>query len=863
MSDGGAAIYYRIDSSGAYSTYSGSLSISTPGSHKVDYYSVDAAGNAEAPKSGYVNIDETAPTTTQGGADDAWHASDVPLTFTADDHGLSGVARTEYRIDPADEGAAWTTGSTVTVATSLGDGAHTVQYRSVDNAGNVEPYESCNVKIDTTLPTTTASGLATDRTSTWQRTPGGFTLTASDAASGVATTEYAIDGSDAQLYTGGPVPVSGDASHVITYWSTDAAGNVEATQTAYMNIDTTAPTTSADGLAAAPSTGWTRTTPQSVSLAATDATSGMSGGDSATYFRVDSSGAYSTYDGPLSISTPGSHKVDYYSVDAAGNAETPQSGYVNIDMTAPITSADGLQSDDHSGWRNSAQTVALTPSDTQSGVAATYYTIDSGGQQTYTGAFSLSAPGSHAVTFWSVDALGNAETPQSGYVNVDMTAPITSADGLQSDDHSGWRNRAQTVALTPSDTQSGVAATYYTIDSGGQQTYTGAFSLSAPGSHAVTLWSVDALGNSETPQGGYVNIDTTAPGVTDDADGAWHRQDVVVTLDPADLGGSGIAKTQYRLQDSQDWLDSTADRFTVSADSNDGSHTYQYRALDAAGNASDPATCTVKIDTAAPTTTQSGADDAWHASDVPLTFTADDHGLSGVDRTEYRVDPADESAAWTTGSAVTVTASLGDGVHAVQYRSVDNAGNVETYKSCTVKIDTAAPTTTQSGADDAWHATDVPIAFSADDQGLSGVAHTEYRVDPAGDADPWTAGVELTVRASIGDGVHTVQYRSVDNAGNVETCKSCTVKIDTQQPVTIDNAGTSWHAVPFTLQLSASGLSGTTTQYSIGDDTHWQNGSTVAFTPSGSAEAAAGRSSSTTDRPTGRASSKPRSRAKC
>ena len=43
----------------------------------------------------------------------------------------------------------------------------------------------------------------------------------------MASTNYTIDGGAPALYGGGPVPVSGDASHVVTYWSTDAAGNAQ------------------------------------------------------------------------------------------------------------------------------------------------------------------------------------------------------------------------------------------------------------------------------------------------------------------------------------------------------------------------------------------------------------------------------------------------------------------------------------------------------------------------------------------------------------------------------------------------------------------------------------------------------------
>ncbi len=89
-----------------------------------------------------------------------------------------------------------------------------------------------------------------------------------------------------------------------------------------------------------------------------------------------------------------------------------------------------------------------------------------------------------------------------------------------------------------------------------------------------------------------------------------------------------------------------------------------------------------------PPTTQvvaPGFDDNWHNSDVTISFTALDAG-SGVAATEYKID----DGAWTSGTSVTVTASAGggnDGVHTVKYRSIDNAGNLETTQFGTVKIE--------------------------------------------------------------------------------------------------------------------------------------------------------------------------------
>ncbi len=93
------------------------------------------------------------------------------------------------------------------------------------------------------------------------------------------------------------------------------------------------------------------------------------------------------------------------------------------DSLPPVTTAKGLRARATSGWRNTAQTVSLKASDTGSGTAATYYTIDGGARQGYTVPFTISAAGSHLVKYWSVDWAGNSEAKHSGYVNIDLGKP--------------------------------------------------------------------------------------------------------------------------------------------------------------------------------------------------------------------------------------------------------------------------------------------------------------------------------------------------------------------------------------------------------------------------------------------------------
>ena len=84
-------------------------------------------------------------------------------------------------------------------------------------------------------PSLSARPLRTERT----RPPRHITLSASDATSGVASTLDAIDGGSAEA-DGGAVTVP-EGEHTLGYWSIDGLGNVEATQTASVKVDTVAP----------------------------------------------------------------------------------------------------------------------------------------------------------------------------------------------------------------------------------------------------------------------------------------------------------------------------------------------------------------------------------------------------------------------------------------------------------------------------------------------------------------------------------------------------------------------------------------------------------------------------------------------
>jgi peptidoglycan/xylan/chitin deacetylase (PgdA/CDA1 family) len=94
--------------------------------------------------------------------------------------------------------------------------------------------------------------------------------------------------------------------------------------------------------------------------------------------------------------------------------------------------------------------------------------------------------------------------------------------------------------------------------------------------------------------------------------------------------------------------------------------------------------------------------------------------------------------------------------------------------------DITPPVTTAKGMGSRWRSDTATVEFTATDD-ASGVAATVCRVDDG----EWTIADQVLVKAPkdhSNDGEHAVEFYSVDNALNVETAQTVTVKIDTRPP---------------------------------------------------------------------------------
>jgi len=149
----------------------------------------------------------------------------------------------------------------------------------------------------------------------------------------------------------------------------------------------------------------------------------------------------------------------------------------------------------------------------------------------------------------------------------------------------------------------------------------------------------------------------------------------------------------------------------------------------------------------------------WFNYNVTVFLEAtDDSGF--VSETLIRID----NDTWQTFNEYYVMS--GDGIHTIDYYSIDGAGNIEDVKSRMFKIDTEAPVLAiiWPGNDTTGGGRSVTVGWFCEDN-MSGIDHFEVMIDGGGVVgySEWYRSVNLE---NVRGGTHHVWIRAWDAAGN-------------------------------------------------------------------------------------------------
>ena len=593
-----------------------------------------------------------------------WHITSPVAVSANGSDALSGLASAQVSV----KGGAWQSNA------SLTDGTYTVNFRTVDNAGNSSTLLR-TIKLDSTAPTVSPVIPSPDGLNGWFVTaPVNVSVNGLDTGSGLASALISVDGSTWQANAS-----LSDGVYTLSFRSTDNAGNT-ATVTRTVKVDASIPSilTSISGTVG--NSGW-YTSQTTTAISANE----LSGIDHIEYNQNGTG----WQDGSSFVSSEGINKIDIKIYDLAGNVASG-SLEIKVDTTPPSISTSISGTEGLAGWYISQTRTTISVRDENSDIDRVEYNQNTAGWQE--GSSVVSDDGVNTIGIRAYDVAGNMST-DSLEIKVDTIAPavtpvVPSPDGLNN-----WFITAPIgVSANGSDSGSGLASAEVSVDGGKWQSDP---SLS-DGVYTVDFKSIDIAGNSTTASR-TLKVDTVAPSLSTSISGTagsmgWYVSQTRTTISARDET-SGVDRIEYN-QNNAGWKDGT------SVVSKDGINDLDMRAYDLAGNMSSDS-LRVKVDTVKPTskfaTPINGSTNTIVRGNYSLSGSSSDT-ISGVSAAEISLDGKtwlplviSSSNKWAFDWD---TSSWGDGVYTIVVRTTDIAGNTELIESgahVTLLVNNAPP----------------------------------------------------------------------------------------------------------------------------------------------------------------------------
>lgn len=478
--------------------------------------------------------------------------TDRPLVVLSaiDGFGESGMQRIEQRVDGVGGFTAYTG------PFELAPGIHSIEWRGVDRAGNVQAVQTrSGIRVDDVAPdvditvTGGTAGLNGWYTSAPTISVGGYADNTGGVGAPVAgRIRHRVDnGAEQSCSPSCTLPGLGTGTHLIGAHGVDAVGNAgseaEADGNVTVKVDGEAPSTQISIRSLVPDgvNGWHRSSLPWVTLTGLDQPAGYGrvlaagSGVALTERSLDGGATWAPYTGPFAVS--GGQVVCARSTDVAGNVEAQGScRTVKGDDVKPTVGLSVSGTPGLAGWYVGPATVTVTSGDTGgSGLgtpgatgtpcwwtppagpvpAGTCASIDGRPFVAVSGPLAL-GEGRHEVRAFSVDSAGNRSDVAVTLVDIDLSPAKAALRTVPpSARATGWfRTNPRLFLRTVDGAQgSGVARTELSLDGGATwATYTGPASIPA-GRRVVAFRTVDVAGLASAPVTVPLDIDVTPPTV--------------------------------------------------------------------------------------------------------------------------------------------------------------------------------------------------------------------------------------------------------------------------------------------------------------------------------------------------------------
>ncbi len=639
--------------------------------------------------------------------------------------------------------------------------------------------------------------------------------------------------------------VVADDTHTIkvTDEATGDQSNESAEEATTVMVDTAAPTVCSVEI----KSGDTYTNTTSVNLTTITATD-----NSSTEMRFKNAGgnwtSWQNFQGSRSwtlFSGDGSKTVYYEARDVANNTiSSPVSDSITLDTTKPTVNLTitGKGDTPSTHTNNVSVTLSITGSDATSGVeymkisnnigfaGASWVDYNTSKEWTLN-----SGDGVKTVYIKVKDRAGKESDTSSDNITLDTIAPTSLTISIESG-QTYTNSTTVTLTLSANNATKMQISNYSNFTGAAWESYSTSKNwsiLDGNGTRTVYFKAKDTAGNIATAVNDTIILDKKAPAISSVSSSGVSTSSATITWDTDEAATSYVeygTTISYGLNTTLNTTKVMSHSETLTGLSSGTTYHYRVKSKDSAGNektsSDDTFTTTSGGDTTPPDAiTGLAVSDkinaertltiSWNQSNAP--DFAGYYIYRKANASFINVSASGVQKIKTITSRTTTTyddnTSVDDYTYHYAVVAFDTASPPNYNQTVTsvsgTSIDDKAPTTTDN-IDPGWYTTEKTVILTATDNG-KGVDATKCKIYPyGGNASsysysnytmPFTVGGENT----YSDGRWNISYYSVDanTTPNVESLNNVTLKVDTVDPSTSDNAPVGWQTSSVSVTLTS------------------------------------------------------------
>ncbi len=361
--------------------------------------------------------------------------------------------------------------------------------------------------------------------------------------------------------------------------------------------------------------------------------------------------------------------------------------------------------------------INVEAKDTVSGVETTYLSINQSPYQDIVSApKTFEEEKEYRLAYYSVDHVGNVESPKFEKFYIDLLPPVTSYE-IIGEKKGNFLSSKAFIKLTSKDSLSGVNRILVSINGGPERIYSIPIPLSLlkDSNSKIQYYAIDNVGNKEVAK--VINTSTSFSGtnnntLTSQSGSGFNyyidNEPPVISLEivgdqykgkylfvsgnskvkiNASDEKSGVAKINYSIN-SGSLTDTYSEPFTLS---NEGINVITFTSADNVGNLAVAKSQQIYMNKIAPVSKVlfrgnqfTNHDTLFITRDTKIIIVTNESG-SGIQAINYSID---------NGSKTSYTSPFSydkDGYHTMEYQANDNVNNVEVAKKCAFFVDNIAP----------------------------------------------------------------------------------------------------------------------------------------------------------------------------